>query len=216
MSNGGGNKRNRGGGGGGGGNQQRRRRSGGGGGGNRPQAPNGPAMTALGESTYEAVFDHGGSGYGVWFDGVVRDDPMYKQFWKGTGTRPLYVRIEEDRIVLLKELDRDLPPMESDAGGGEAAPEGMDDAAVDQAIEDAVAEAMAAAEAAAGDGAEDKTYTPEEAAALFAAGGEGGDQAVAKAEADAEAEPEAEAKPKKRATTRKKAAPKKAAESDDE
>ena len=29
-------------------------------------------MTALGESTYEAVFDHGGNGYGVWFDGVVR------------------------------------------------------------------------------------------------------------------------------------------------
>ncbi|MCW2956884.1 MAG: hypothetical protein JWO69_1753, partial [Thermoleophilia bacterium] len=92
------------GGGGGGGNQQRRRRSGGQGGGNnpRPQAPSGPAMTALGESTYEAVFDHGGQGYGVWFDGIIRDDPMYKQFWKGTGTRPLFVRIEEDRIVLLK------------------------------------------------------------------------------------------------------------------
>ena len=148
MSNGGGSKRNRGGGG-GGGNQQRRRRSGGGGG-NRPQAPNGPAMTALGESTYEAVFDHGGNGYGVWFDGVVRDDPMYKQFWKGTGTRPLYVRIEEDKIVLLKELDRDLPPIEGDEGGS-AAPEGMDDADVDAAIEEAVAEAMAAAEAAAGD-----------------------------------------------------------------
>ncbi len=208
MSNGGGggNKRNRSGG--GGGNQQRRRRSGGQGGGqNRPQAPNGPAMTALGESTYEAVFDHGGSGYGVWFDGVVRDDPMYKQFWKGTGTRPLYVRIEEDKIVLLKELDRDLPPLPSDAGGS-AAPEGMDDADVDAAIEEAVAEAMAAAEAAAGD-AEERTYTPEEAAALFA---EGGDQAVAEADAEAAADPEseAEAKPKKRAV-RKKAAPKKAA-----
>jgi hypothetical protein len=165
-------------------------------------------MTALGESTYEAVFDHGGNGYGVWFDGVVRDDPMYKQFWKGTGTRPLYVRIEEDKIVLLKELDRDLPPLESDAGGS-AAPEGMDEADVDAAIEEAVAEAMAAAEAAAGDG-EDKTYTPEEAAALFAAGGEGGDQAVAEAEADAEAEPEE--KPKKRVTRKKPAAKKAAAD----
>lgn len=210
MSNGGGgNKRNRGGGGGGGGNQPRRRRSGGGGGGgqNRPQAPHGPAMTALGESTYEAVFDHGGSGYGVWFDGVVRDDPMYKQFWKGTGTRPLYVRIEEDKIVLLKELDRDLPPIESE-GGGSATPAGLDDADVNAAIEEAVAEAMAAAEAAAGDGeGEERTYTPEEAAALFA---EGGDQAVAEADAAA-AEPEAEAKPKKRAV-RKKAAPKKDAD----
>src|SRR6478672_13919463 len=100
-------------------------------------------MTALGESTYEAVFDHGGSGYGVWFDGVVRDDPMYKQFWKGTGTRPLYVRIEEDKIVLLKELDRELPPMPADDGGSD---EG--DVDVDAAIEEAVAEAMAAAEAA--------------------------------------------------------------------
>ncbi len=212
MSNGGGggNKRNRGGGG-GGGNQQRRRRSGGGGGQqNRPQAPNGPAMTALGESTYEAVFDHGGSGYGVWFDGVVRDDPMYKQFWKGTGTRPLYVRIEEDKIVLLKELDRDLPPLETD-GGGAATPAGLDDADVNAAIEEAVAEAMAAAEAAAGDG-EEKTYSPEEAAALFAAGG---DQAVAEADAAAaDPEPKAEAKPKKRAV-RKKAAPKKAAADDE-
>ena len=71
--------------------------------------PSGPAMTALGESTYEAVFDHGGNGYGVWFDGIVREDPMYKQFWKGTGTRPLFVRIEEDRIVLLKEVDIERP-----------------------------------------------------------------------------------------------------------
>jgi hypothetical protein len=205
MSNGGGGgRRNRGGGGGGGGSQQRRRKSGGG---NRPQAPTGPAMTALGESTYEAVFDHGGNGYGVWFDGVVRDDPMYKQFWKGTGTRPLFVRIEEDRIVLLKELDRELPPSQAAA----SADLDIEDADVDAAIEEAVAEAMAAAEAAAGDGAEERTYSPEEAAALFAAGGEAGDQTVAAAETDAEAEPEAEAKPKKR-VTRKKAAPKADAE----
>jgi hypothetical protein len=201
MSNGsgggGGNKRNR------GGNQQRRRRSGGGGGGggSRPQAPTGPAMTALGESTYEAVFDHGGSGYGVWFDGVVRDDPMYKQFWKGTGTRPLFVRIEEDRIVLLKQLDRELPPLESD-GGGSDVPED-DGTDVDAAIEEAVAEAMAAAEAAAGEG-EDRTYTPEEAAALFAAGEADGDAAPEAAAEEAE-EPVAEEKPKrKRATTTRK------------
>ena len=225
MSNG--NKRNRGGnqGGGGqggqGGNQQRRRRSGGnqGGGQNRPQAPTGPAMTALGESTYEAVFDHGGAGYGVWFDGVVRDDPTYKQFWKGTGTRPIYVRIEEDRIVLLKQLDRELPPIEQSSDENEAA--NLSDADVDAAIEEAVAEAMAAAEAAVGDGdaGDDKVYSPEEAAALFAAGEAAGD-APATSEGDeaAAAEPEAEAevKPKRRVATRKKAAPKKAAAADDE
>ena len=167
-------------------------------------------MTALGESTYEAVFDHGGNGYGVWFDGVVREDPMYKQFWKGTGARPLYVRIEEDKIVLLKELDRELPPSQLNASDadGEAS-----DADVDAAIEEAVAEAMAAAEAAAGGDTEEKTYTAEEAAALFAAGGDNGDQVVAEAEAAAEAEPEVEPEPApeekpKRRATRKKAAPK--------
>jgi len=97
--------------------QQRRRRP-------RPQgqgqgqqqhhkAPRGPAMTALGESTYEAVFDHGNEGYGIWFDGVVRDDPMYRRHWKGTGFKPLFVRIEEDRMVITRELDRELPPMEA-------------------------------------------------------------------------------------------------------
>lgn len=228
MSNGGGgsNKRNRGGGG-GGGNQQRRRRSGGSGGGGRPSAPNGPAMTALGESTYEAVFDHGGSGYGVWFDGVVRDDPMYKQFWKGTGTRPLYVRIEEDKIVLLKELDRDLPASFGETGSAsETASDTGDealDADVDAAIEEAVAEAMAAAEAAATD--TERTYSPEEAAALFAAGTPEGDatqQASAPTDGDAaaaeEAAPEADAapaKPKRRTPVRRKAAAPKAPPADD-
>lgn len=205
MSNGGGggggNKRNR------GGNQQRRRRSGGGGGGggSRPQAPTGPTMTALGESTYEAVFDHGGNGYGVWFDGVVRDDPMYKQFWKGTGTRPLYVRIEEDKIVLLKQLDRELPPIEVE--DDEPVAEG--DADVDAAIEEAVAEAMAAAEAAAADAGDEKTYSPEEAAALFAQGADEGDAAAG----DEAPEPEAEAKPK---TTRKRATTTRKKKTDDE
>ena len=150
-------------------------------------------MTALGESTYEAVFDHGGNGYGVWFDGVVRDDPMYKQFWKGTGTRPLFVRIEEDKIVLLKQLDRELPPMQE-----AEAPAPANDEDVDKAIEEAVAEAMAAAEAAAGDAGDEKTYSPEEAAALFAAGGDDGD-------GEAEKKPtKAKAPAKKRTTTRKK------------
>ncbi|MEO6866736.1 MAG: hypothetical protein ABI200_01810, partial [Gaiellales bacterium] len=164
SSGGGGGKRGRSGGS-GGGSQQRRRRSGGSSGGGRPQAPTGPAMTALGESTYEAVFDHGGNGYGVWFDGVVRDDPMYKQFWKGTGTRPLFVRIEEDRIVLLKELDREMPPRQEKAEREKeaASQDDMDQANVDAAIEEAVAEAMAAAGTDAAPA--EKTYSAEEAAA---------------------------------------------------
>lgn len=206
MSNGGNNKRGR-----GGSNQQRRRRSGGNN--TRPQAPSGPAMTALGESTYEAVFDHGGNGYGVWFDGVVRDDPMYKQYWKGTGMRPLYVRIEEDKIVLLKQLDRELPQTYQATQEGEAESSSLD---VDAAIEEAVAEAIAAAENVAPEDTE-KVYSPEEAAALFAATEEA--PAVEAKEEKIEEEPEKPA-PKakttrKRAVTRK-ASPKKPAADSDE
>ena len=179
-------------------------------------------MTALGESTYEAVFDHGGQGYGVWFDGVVRDDPMYKQFWKGTGTRPLYVRIEEDRIVLLKEVDIERAPSQVAAENAQAdadadSNEGQltDDVDVDAAIEEAVAEAMAAAEAAANEATgdtEEKVYSPEEAAALFAADSIPGAAPVEGAAVAGDPEP---AKPKRRAV-RKKAAPKVVDEQGDE
>ncbi|MCW2950124.1 MAG: hypothetical protein JWN41_1137 [Thermoleophilia bacterium] len=164
-------------------------------------------MTALGESTYEAVFDHGGQGYGVWFDGVVRDDPMYKQFWKGTGTRPLYVRIEEDRIVLLKEVDIERAPSQIAADNAAQSGENGEtqlenDADVDAAIEEAVAEAMAAAEAAAsevgGADAGEKVYSPEEAAALFAA------DAPLDGGAVVDEQPVAEAKPKRKRAVRKK------------
>jgi hypothetical protein len=214
-------KRSGGGQGGGGGNQQRRRRSGGNNNQQQqrpPQQPNGPAMTALGESTYEAVFDHGGQGYGVWFDGVIRDDPMYKQFWKGTGTRPLYVRIEEDRIVLLKEVDIERAPSQIAAENAareeqdqqdqdDETPQLSDDVDVDAAIEEAVAEAMAAAEAAAAEATGDapageKVYSPEEAAALFAP------DAPLDGGAVAEEEPVAEEKPKRKRAPRKKPEPK--------
>jgi hypothetical protein len=131
-------------------NQQRRRRG-------RPQqqqqqAPKGPAMTALGESTYEAVFDHGGEGYGVWFDGAVREDPNYKQFWKGTGMRPIFVRIDEDRILITKELDRDLPGLRDQ---GDSADEQHDNRGNRGDSSDDSSESG------------DAVYTPEEAARLF-------------------------------------------------
>lgn len=100
--------------GGGGGNQQRRRR-----GRNRPSeqhVPRGPVMTALGESTYEAVFDHGHEGYGVWFDGMVREDPMYRQHWKGH--RPIFVKIDENEIRIMRELPGAGRDDEDDDDGG--------------------------------------------------------------------------------------------------
>ncbi len=47
---------------------------------------------------YEAVLDHGDEGYGFWFDGAVRDDPVFAEHW--AGVRALSVRIEADQIVI--------------------------------------------------------------------------------------------------------------------
>lgn len=121
-------------------------------------------MTALGESTYEAVFDHGNDGYGVWFDGMVREDPMYKQFWKGTGLRPIFVRIEEDRIVISKQIDR--PHLTQPMSGQEDAGDEVEIDLGEPTDEDVV-------------------YTQEEAARLFASElGEGESPEAAGADAD--------------------------------
>ena len=166
--------------GGGSGQQQQRRRGrnpqqGGSSGQSRAQAPKGPMMTALGESTYEAVFDHGNEGYGIWFDGMVRDDPMYKQFWKGLGLRSIYVKLEEDRIVIVRDLDREIPIVASDSAADKNSQEDSED--------DAFAAEVAKAD--------EVTYTPEEAARLFAT--ESAAQTSAAAEAPAEAAAETEA-----------------------
>lgn len=162
-------------------NQQRRGRggrSGGSGGRQQQQAPKGPAMTALGESTYEAVFDHGGEGYGVWFDGMVREDPMYKQFWKGTGMRPIYVKIDQDQILITKQLDRPDPANSLDEPE-EAASNGSNGAGDDEMV-----------------------YSPEEAARLFAAEGTGDadddDEPIQAVADEPAADEDAEEAPKKR------------------
>ena len=189
-------------------------------------------MTALGESTYEAVFDHGGEGYGIWFDGMVRDDPMYKQFWKGLGLRSIYVTLEEDRIVIVRDLDREIPIVASAASDKDSRDddqsEGVDAFAAEVAKADEV------------------TYTPEEAARLFAteaaaqgtpteapapeaatetteptAAAEAAEATVEDASAEAGDEAEAEAAPKKpaarrRVTTRRAPAKKKEPAGDDE
>ena len=47
---------------------------------------------------YEATFDHGEEGYGLWLDPAVQDDPVYAEYW--AGHRPVEVTIEEDQIVI--------------------------------------------------------------------------------------------------------------------
>ena len=48
--------------------------------------------------TFEATFDHGEEGYGLWLDPEVADDPTYAEHW--AGHRPVEVTIEEDQIVI--------------------------------------------------------------------------------------------------------------------
>lgn len=202
-------------------NQRRRRGRPGGGresGGNTGTSniPRGPVMTSLGESTYEAVFDHGNEGYGVWFDGMVKDDPVYKQNWKGN--RPIFVRLEEDQIIISRTLpgrDND----QNDADTGESVPDigNAVSVQIDFDEDDSPAFVMDPDPAedlddeASGDG-DDRVYSPEEAAQLFAAeAADAADAAEAAADAvdAAVAQADAPAKPKspparRRVSTRKK------------
>jgi hypothetical protein len=67
---------------------RRRRRRGGRGRGRRKAAM----------SPFEATFDHGEEGYGLWLDPAVEDDPIYAEYW--AGHRPVEVTIEEDQILI--------------------------------------------------------------------------------------------------------------------
>jgi hypothetical protein len=51
-----------------------------------------------GGSPFEATFEHGEEGYGLWLDPAVQDDPIYAEYW--AGHRPVEVTIEEDQIVI--------------------------------------------------------------------------------------------------------------------
>jgi hypothetical protein len=51
-----------------------------------------------GKGTFEATFDHGEEGYGLWLDPDVADDATYAEHW--AGHRPVEVTIEEDQIVI--------------------------------------------------------------------------------------------------------------------
>jgi hypothetical protein len=49
-------------------------------------------------TSYEATFDHGGEGYGLWLDPSVVDDPIYSEHW--AGHRPVSVTVEVDTITI--------------------------------------------------------------------------------------------------------------------
>ncbi|MFY9468936.1 MAG: hypothetical protein WAP37_02330 [Solirubrobacterales bacterium] len=47
---------------------------------------------------FEATFDHGEEGYGLWLDPAIVDDPVYAEHW--AGHRPIAVTIGPDQIVI--------------------------------------------------------------------------------------------------------------------
>lgn len=73
---------------------------------------------------FEATFDHGEEGYGIWLDPAVQDDPLYAEHW--AGHRPVKVTIEADRIVVTRlapgdTIIHDEPNADEQAAGAAAA-----------------------------------------------------------------------------------------------
>jgi hypothetical protein len=54
-------------------------------------------------AAYEATFDHGGEGYGLWLDPAVADNPVYSEHW--AGHRAVTVTVEAESITI-----RRVPP----------------------------------------------------------------------------------------------------------
>jgi hypothetical protein len=54
---------------------------------------------------FEATFDHGEEGYGLWLDPSIVDDPVYAEHW--AGHRPITVQISSDQIVILRHTDEE-------------------------------------------------------------------------------------------------------------
>lgn len=73
---------------------------------------------------FEATFDHGEEGYGLWLDPAIVDDAVYAEHW--AGHRPITVTITADQIV----INRATEPSE-DAESGETSEPA--DKAVDEA-----------------------------------------------------------------------------------
>jgi len=50
------------------------------------------------QGAYEATFDHGEEGYGLWLDPAVVDNPVYTEHW--AGHRAVVVTVEQDAITI--------------------------------------------------------------------------------------------------------------------
>jgi hypothetical protein len=60
---------------------------------------------------FEATFDHGEEGYGLWLDPAIIDDPVYAEHW--AGHRPITVTISSDQIVINRHSDEEVSSEEA-------------------------------------------------------------------------------------------------------
>jgi hypothetical protein len=61
---------------------------------------------------FEATFDHGEEGYGLWLDPAIVDDPVYAEHW--AGHRPISVQISADQIVIQRHTEDSSDDASSD------------------------------------------------------------------------------------------------------
>jgi hypothetical protein len=87
---------------------------------------------------WEATFDHGEEGIGLWLDPAVQDDPVYAESW--AGHRPVEITIEEDQIVI-RRAGAEEAEVAAVEEAGEAAVDEAEEAPVEEAEEAAVEEA---------------------------------------------------------------------------
>lgn len=94
---------------------------------------------------FEATFDHGEEGYGIWLDPAVQDDPLYAEHW--AGHRPVKVTIEADRLIVTRLAPGELI-IHDDEADGESAESAHEQAPeVDGSSPEAVAAELGAADA---------------------------------------------------------------------
>jgi len=70
-------------------------------------------------SSFEATFDHGEDGYGLWLDPAVVDNPVYAEHW--AGHRAVVVTVERD-VITIRRADT-----EASANGDQASAEEPDE-----------------------------------------------------------------------------------------
>ena len=64
---------------------------------------------------FEATFDPGEEGYGLWLDPAIVDDPVYAEHW--AGHRPVSVTVNSDQIIITRLEDASAS---DDASGEES------------------------------------------------------------------------------------------------